>query len=341
MELTLLALPQLEISIAEKRLIKISASSDTRLRVLSISALGHLRSEAVVTRLLAALEDRAWPVRRAAIDAIEGVRTVEVVDALLRRLDKERAALLPAIYRQLIALTGQDFGPKPGEWREYWDVARGGFAEAEKERIAAEKSSKKTFVLRADEKKAEEASYFGVEIVSRRLAFIIDCSGSMAQQVEVPTEGGDSTRVTKLHLARNELLNALTTLDKGVAFSLVSFNTNFQAFTKKPVKMGKSTFRKARRFVESLNAGGATNLYDSLESVLQAGDIDTVFLLSDGEPTAGKHTGAQRILDEIQRLNAGSQVTVHTIALGYQSDLLRRLSKQNRGEYVVAGKTVR
>ena len=42
-------------------------------------------------------------------------------------------------------------------------------------------------------------------------------------------------------------------------------------------------------------------------------------------------------LAEIKRLNGSKQLTIHTIALGYESDFLRRLAKQNRGEYVVAG----
>ena len=44
-----------------------------------------------------------------------------------------------------------------------------------------------------------------------------------------------------------------------------------------------------------------------------------------------------RILEEIAQLNATSQVTIHSIALGYSSDFLRRLAEANGGVYVVAG----
>ena len=41
----------------------------------------------------------------------------------------------------------------------------------------------------------------------------------------------------------------------------------------------------------------------------------------------------------IETINAARRVTIHTIVLGYSSSFMRRLAKQHRGEYVVAGKT--
>ena len=41
---------------------------------------------------------------------------------------------------------------------------------------------------------------------------------------------------------------------------------------------------------------------------------------------------------EIQRLNEESQVTIHTIALGFTSAFLENLAAQNRGSYIVAGR---
>ena len=52
----------------------------------------------------------------------------------------------------------------------------------------------------------------------------------------------------------------------------------------------------------------------------------------------GTFVDPERILEEIQRLNQESQVTIHTIALGFTSAFLENLAAQNRGSYIIAGR---
>ncbi|MFQ5654078.1 MAG: HEAT repeat domain-containing protein, partial [Planctomycetota bacterium] len=336
LEAALEALGRLDPAPAEDLLLRLSRAKDVRLRTLAVRALGRVRSEEAFQRLLEALADAAWQVRSAALTATGACRRRELVDTLVERLSREEGVLLPPIVERLIELMGVDLGPDPRRWQEHWRVARRHFEGDEPERQDSSDSRRRTFVRRA-KRRDVTPSYFGLEIISKRVAFVVDVSGSMGGEVKIPTEGGETKTMTKMELAREELLDALPRLQIGTSFNIVRFNNGYTSFSKKPRKLSPKALKESRKFVKGLGPGGATNIYDSLEFVLQSGAVDTLYLLSDGEPTAGKYTGQQRILDEIARLNGAAQVIIHTIALGYESSLLKRLAAQNRGEYVIAG----
>ncbi len=326
---------------AEEQLLVISVTPDVPLRTLVIRTLGKIRTETSLDRIIEALTDTAWQVRSAALEATAGWGRARVVDALVALLEREQGALRPAIIARLITLLGVDKGPDPRFWREYWEFARKDFdenaalAEGEAGEGAAER---RTFVRKADPDAVRSPSYFGVEIISRRLAFIIDVSGSMSAEVSVPSDDGSSKTMRRIDLAREELIHAIDALAPGTFFNLVKFDQTPVSMEKKLQKLTKSSATKAKKFAGGLQPAGGTNIYDSLAMVLEAGDVDTIYLLSDGEPSAGTYTDPTRILEEIARLNEASQVTIHTIALGFDSGFMRQLAEQNRGSYVVAGR---
>ena len=66
--------------------------------------------------------------------------------------------------------------------------------------------------------------------------------------------------------------------------------------------------------------------------------IDTVFFLSDGRPSVGKHTDVQHILEEVTELNQRFRITFHAIAIGqFQKEFLRSLAELNGGVFVDLG----
>ena len=60
--------------------------------------------------------------------------------------------------------------------------------------------------------------------------------------------------------------------------------------------------------------------------------MDTIYLLSDGDPTTGT-TEPSAILGSIRRANARRGVRIHCISIGKESPLMRELAAQNRGQY--------
>ncbi|MGE4619543.1 MAG: HEAT repeat domain-containing protein, partial [Planctomycetota bacterium] len=332
------ALCRLDPTQALDMLLALGNHRDVSLRTLVVTALGKVAGEVSLLRRIEALSDPAWQVRSAALRSMAGTHDVRVVDALITAMEREDGALLPQVVERLIAATGVDLGPDVMNWRQYWKRVRDRYNPVEVARKEAEKEGGHTYVRKADPNAARTPSYFGVEIVSRRIAFIVDCSGSMAQQVTVPKEGGGNETMQRLDLAKSELLIAIEKLRPGTFFNLVRFDNKPINLNPKPVKLAPKSVKNAKQFVRGLQPGGGTNIYDSLADVLQAGDVDTIFFLSDGAPSMGTFVDPERILEEIQRLNEESQVTIHTIALGFTSAFLENLAAQNRGSYIVAGR---
>ncbi len=79
---------------------------------------------------------------------------------------------------------------------------------------------------------------------------------------------------------------------------------------------------------------GGTNLFGGLQAALAYTDVKTIFVLSDGAPTAGDETGSGAILGAVRRLNEEREATIHCVSLGRRSRLLRLLAKQSGGTYV-------
>lgn len=332
------ALCRLDPTEALDMLLALGNRRDVPLRTLVITALARVGGEASLVRRIEALSDPAWQVRSAALRSLAGEHDVRIVDALLVAMEREDGALLPQVVERLIAATGVDLGPDVVDWQKYWERERDRYDPVEVARKEQERKGGHTFVRKADPKAARTPSYFGVEIVSRRIAFIVDCSGSMGQEVTVPKEGGGNETMRRLDLAKSELVNAIEKLRPGTFFNLVRFDNKPVNLNPKPVKLTPKSVNNAKKFVRGLQPGGGTNIYDSLAEVLQAGEVDTIFFLSDGAPSMGTFVDTGRILEEILRLNQESQVTIHTIALGFNSPFLENLAAQNRGSYIIAGR---
>ena len=73
---------------------------------------------------------------------------------------------------------------------------------------------------------------------------------------------------------------------------------------------------------------GGTELFLGLNKALRDKQVDTIFVLSDGQVRAG-HT----ILDAVEALNGDRRIAIHCVAIGTDSLLLRHLAAQNGGRY--------
>ena len=81
---------------------------------------------------------------------------------------------------------------------------------------------------------------------------------------------------------------------------------------------------------------GATNVHAALERAFADAEVDTIFLLTDGQPSAGFLVAPEAILREVRRWNVGRGVRIHTVAIGGRSDFLERLAADSGGEHTVA-----
>ena len=170
------------------------------------------------------------------------------------------------------------------------------------------------------------------------MTFVIDQSGSMSAAdtsgVKGATgDGEDDGPANRLDAAVREVLRALTQLDEQAFANVILFHTTIQPWNDELVRMTKRRRAELSKHLLKQRPIGGTNLYDGLEQALMDPEVDTVLLLSDGVPGAGKYTATDDILRAIRRVNQTRRIVIHCVSLGRDSDLLRRLAAENGGRY--------
>jgi hypothetical protein len=63
-------------------------------------------------------------------------------------------------------------------------------------------------------------------------------------------------------------------------------------------------------------------------------DVDTIFVMSDGEPTSGGVVDPHGIRTEVAFWNKHRNVRIHTVAIGGNLEVLEWLAKDSGGRYV-------
>ncbi len=297
-------------------LIDVSREFSGALQIASISLLGRAKSDAALERLIEALGDKDLYVRTAAMKAIRQYKDKRVIGPLIGVMERDDGRLRGEAYKFLIEVTGQSMGPSPADWKKWWSYAQRDF----------------TFKPVVEGRTSVAAAkYYGIEIFSKRLCFIIDRSSSMTQQVTDPKTKKKSTRIK---LAKKELIKTLKELKAGTAVNIISFDANYRAMAKTLTLLTRTGRAKALKWVQVMKTGHGTNIYDTLSMALKDKRVDTIFLLSDGLPSRGKYTDPATILREIRKQNLVRNVTINTIAIGIEQDLMKKLAKENGGKYV-------
>jgi hypothetical protein len=90
---------------------------------------------------------------------------------------------------------------------------------------------------------------------------------------------------------------------------------------------------EARQFVDNLTTNFLTNIYDTLELALGDDRVDTMFLLSEGQPVGGKYSPSDDVLREIGGINRVRGAKIHGIDFGRRQSGLEELAAQNGGDY--------
>ncbi|MCZ6691544.1 MAG: HEAT repeat domain-containing protein [Planctomycetota bacterium] len=323
----------------EKLFVSLSKSGNVDVRILAHSLLRQSGGRAAQRRLRVALDDKLWQVRWQAVRALgQGEPSVDSITALIGRLPREKGRLGPQILKYLIRMTGVNLGPEHDEWKRWWEWAR--------ETYDPNKVDLATQALGGGEKKTVSRAianneYFGLKIDSDRVIFILDVSGSMQVLITVPPLGGEATKPrtdSKINIARSELIRVLTKFPKTTSFNIYWFSTGWSSLWKSLRPAVRDNVSHARREINKIPAVGGTNIYDPLAVAVLDPNVDTIYLLSDGEPNGGQFTYPEDIVREIAQLNYTRMVKINTIFLGGTSDFMKELAEKNGGQYVpVAG----
>ena len=312
----------------EEELLEHVSGEDAVVRNAALGALAA-RGEAHIDILYVALSHTDWSTRLAALKLLEELRVPESVGMMVAQMKGEEGRMLHEFADTLFHLTGQPFRTRWGNWEAWWENEGASFKPITRSELRKRRKEEEDRRLR----QITSVKFFGIRIISHRVIFIIDVSGSMNEptRAEYVGEQGEP-RIT---VAQRELKRCIDGLDSRALFNILTFSGGVHSWLEDGVvDSGKHNRDDAREFVDRLGAMGGTNLYGALQQAFEDPDVDTIFVLSDGEPSTGDVIDPLEIRVHVKRWNAERDIVINAIALGGSFQILEWLAEDSGGTHV-------
>ncbi len=239
------------------------------------------------------LKHPSWRVRAAAIDGVVEMHAPELLGDLVERLEVEKGRLRFDAWRALRRMTGKDISPDASLWRALLPMHT--------------LPDKRPFQNEI-ESPGGTSEYWGIPVVSERIAFVVDPSGSMRKG-------------NKMELARERFGEMSKGLTKKQRYDVFVYRYPSDHPPKPYLdrcfgKLKSGSTKKAVKWLGRQEPKGWGALYEAMAAAIDDDDVDTIYLLSDGRPSRGFVTHWKRVLEEIARINRWRQVRIHTILVG-------------------------
>jgi Mg-chelatase subunit ChlD len=301
----------------------------------AVEALGRTRDADQLAPLETALSHPDWSTRLAAAKALEELKLPAAVGALCARIGLEEGRMAVELADVLWRLTAQPFRADGAQWQRWWQDEGASFRFPTAEELQKRQRERD---LREDKQVSRsfrgvkvDSRYFGLRIASHHVAFVVDVSGSMEERL--PGQEGAEKAPTRMEVARRELLACLDALEAGTRFNILPFSSTATPWKEAAVEATEESFTEAKEFITSLGALGGTNVHDGLLAAFDDPEMDTIFFLSDGEPTQGPVTDPAGIREAVKTWNQQRHVVIHTISIGDRFPLLEWLASDSGGLY--------
>ncbi len=283
-----------------------SKDPDPRVRVAAVLSAPRLEPGRAVALVLAAVEDPDWRVRAQAAETALELRTPELVGALIARLAREKGRLRWDIYSALRDLTRKDLGLGAGPWRDWWAAQSGTF-------VVPPKGGTPENAGPAAESGVQ---FFNLPVLSTRICFLLDLSGSMRDPAPAGGPPG-----TKLDVAKRETIRTIQRLPDETGINVIVLGCEGDGRYPRDQKRWKKTLQvatpatrqEAAGYVARLEAKGWTNIWDGLEAAFEDDAVDTVFVYTDGGASRGVFVATDEILAELKRMNRYRKIVVNPV----------------------------
>jgi hypothetical protein len=168
-----------------------------------------------------------------------------------------------------------------------------------------------------------------VPVDSDHVAFLLDKSVMMGQRLQ-------SKGSTKDAAAQAELARVLELLNDKITFNVFNYEVEIAACTPKPVKLTERSRTKALAFAAAPCKGKEKDIWQALFTVVPDATLDTVYLLSSGEPDTGLYVHWNRVTRHLADLDRFHKVTVHTVAYTdseWFRDQLQKIAEVTGGHF--------
>jgi len=277
------------------------------------AGLGAIASE----RGLEYLAHPNWQVRLSAVRSLRESR--EGVGPLVLGLGEMDLRLRNAAVGILAGLTRTELPPDPAAWKNWWKANGEDFA-AGRYRPGTQK----------EVKGPGRTTFYGMPVVSSRVCFVIDRSGSMKQQ-------------GRYDVACRELRRQIEELPDGARLNMIFFGATQSCFSTTPTRvLDRATRKEALAFVDRQAFEAGTDLYAALEKALafvgspESGRLredgpDTIIVLSDGQANVGRLVDDELVARVIARRSHWLRPAIHTVTLSSDAKSLKMLAEFTGG----------
>jgi hypothetical protein len=316
-------------------------------------------------------------VRLAAVRAVQSLRLKSGLRPLMEMLDGDLDPRVSEdAYDVVLLLTQRKYPDQTQPWINWWDRTESRFTMpdleaimAAKERIAVEGGryarGGKTF--QGIETKSENIIF--VVDVSKSM------EESFGNPERLAATGRTYDSLQRLAIVKEELINTVDSLEDTTVFNIVAFASDVESWKRRPAKAsilnrnnakswvgdlepkggGGAGFRARLGFSAEEASEGQTNTHLALMTAFgeevggkkkggksfvtkSTSAVDTIFFLTDGEPTVGETVDMAEIREEVRRVNAYRGVQLHVIYVGaYGGTDFRKLAEENGGVFVAVG----
>lgn len=315
---------------AEAKFIQMTNDDRPSVRLHATDALKwYPQSETALKALLARFEDELWSIRSAAVATALVFRRTETLAPLVRLLEQEKGRVHDDALSALMTMTGEDFGPLTQNWSKWLADRPAGYAlPTAEEALAVIAKREASRLAGVDNTKAQRTEYHGIAVPRGGVVFILDISGSM-----------EMNRVSKeqnfFEFFSEALIETVQRLDTDTDFNLIVFSDRVSVWKDKLVPADAQNIADGVAFLRDTRAGGPTNIYESLLGAFDFLETQTIFLMTDGEPTVGPITETDAIIAEITHINRDRRIVINTIAAGQaKEEFLADLAAANGGQAV-------
>ncbi|GEM_PF-1913924 len=320
-------------------LIDLADDPSQRVRMAVPEALVRLAGQRSLPVLRALSRDPQWRVRVQVVTALVDLKSMRAVVELIDMLGREEGRVREDILTALRTLTGKSHGLNMLAWERFLEIAPQDFL-TRADASALDPNSPMSAVTTV-------ARYYGLWTLSHRFLFVTDLSTSM-DHVDTGRYG-DASRATRLALTQQELGELVDDLEDDVQFNLATFSDDTDLWRDDMTRATPRNKSAALRQIDNYHTLGGTNIFSSLKAAfdlaqdqLDSKDADhpapdTVFLLTDGEPSVGSLTDVSLLLEYVAERNRVLGLRFQCIALTRSAaarDFLARLAKRSGGQYV-------
>jgi HEAT repeat protein len=251
-------------------------------------------------------------VRAQAIENLEHLSSKPAILLLIHHMDVEkRERLRYGILAFLQQRSGLALGFEAAPWKEW------------AQKIVGAVSTGDAQGIRLGPVGDTHCAFAGLNLISDRVCFLVDCSGSLWQ-----TKVGDKTRK---EIADEKLARALEALPADTQFNVIPYTGQPFPWEKRLVPSRPDNVKRAREYFERFRQTGSGDFYGAVQTALVDPSIDTIVVLTDGAPTGGRHWNLDLMFDVLVEQNRFRKVAFDSILVDATktaqkkwSDLARR-----------------